>query len=93
MLLYIVVGLLAYFAGMQHRNSPMARITKSLDIDKLEKELLIQQNLNASLLSEVQQYRRSSDQHKEEIWKLKQQVKKLQQLNKGKENGNQTKRK
>ena len=75
--LYLVVGFIAFIAGRQ--SAPVEKVeVKDLN-DKERKEYDYQRTLNQSLLSEVQQYRTLETKLRGELWETKQKLKKLQQ--------------
>ena len=77
--LYLVVGFIAFIAG---RVSAPKEIVQEIKItDKERREYEYQRILNQSLLTEVQQYRASDTKLKGELWETKKQLKTLQQKN------------
>jgi len=78
-ILSLCVGLLCFFAG---RNSAPVKEVEVPDLSEKERqECQYQSTLNQTLLSEVQQYRNVEKNLREEIWQLKQKLKKLQPKN------------
>ena len=77
--LYLVVGFIAFIAGRQ--SAPKEEVPTSELTDKERREYDYQQTLNQSLLSEVQQYRTLETKLRGELWETKQKLKKLQQKN------------
>ena len=75
--LYLVVGFIAFIAGRQ--SAPKEEVPTSELTDKERREYDYQQTLNQSLLSEVQQYRTLETKLRGELWETKQKLKKLQQ--------------
>ena len=78
-ILYIVVGLISFLAG---RVSAPNEVIEHIDLtDKERKQCDYINNLNESLLSEVQQLRLTENQLRGQLWEAKQTIKKLQQKN------------
>ena len=74
--LYIVVGIICFLAG--RISAPKEEVEVPELSDKERRECQYQSTLNQTLLSEVQQYRNMEKNLREEIWQLKQKLKKLQ---------------
>lgn len=77
--LYLVVGFIAFIAGRQ--SAPKEEVPTSELTDKERREYDYQRTLNQSLLTEVQQYRSIETKLKGELWETKKQLKTLQQKN------------
>jgi len=79
LVLHLVVGLVSFLAG---RVSAPREVVKQIEMtNKERRDYEIQQNLNQSLLSEVQNYRALETKLRGELWETKQKLKKLQQNN------------
>ena len=77
--LYLVVGFIAFIAGRQ--SAPKEEVPISDLTDKERREYEYQRTLNQTLLAEVQQYRILETNLRGELWETKQKLKKSQQKN------------
>ena len=77
--LYLVVGFIAFIAGRQ--SAPKEEVPTSDLTDKERREYEYQRTLNQTLLAEVQQYRILETNLRGELWETKQKLKKSQQKN------------
>ena len=77
--LYLVVGFIAFIAGRQ--SAPKEEVPTSDLTDKERREYEYQRTLNQTLLAEVQQYRTLETNLRGELWETKQKLKKSQQKN------------
>ena len=77
--LYLVVGFIAFIAGRQ--SAPKEEVPISDLTDKERREYEYQRTLNQTLLAEVQQYRTLETNLRGELWETKQKLKKSQQKN------------
>jgi hypothetical protein len=77
--LYCIIGTVCFLAGRV--SAPKEVITQTEMTAKERHEYEVQQNLNQSLLTEVQNYRALENQLRGELWEIKKQLKTLQQKN------------
>ena len=77
--LFLIVGIVSFLAGRV--STPSQPPNKLKTADETDRELEYLQNLNESLLTEVQQLRQSENNLRGQLWEAKQKLKTLQQKN------------